>query len=438
MKISVFGTGFVGLTIGASLANLGHDVLCIDIDIEIINQLKAGRVPFYEPGLSELMLLNQQKGRLTFSTDAGEGVEFGEIIFNCVGTPSLADGSADLQFIFAVAKTVARFAKEKKGGRKILINKSTVPPGTARKCQEIMDKLLSPVDIVSNPEFLKEGNAVYDFSHPDKIVIGSPVEEARKKLREVYSGFLRSYLKIIETSWETAELIKYANNSFLATKISFINEIANICDLVGGNVKCVAKAIGMDYRIGPKFLNAGLGYAGSCFPKDLRAITSVAHEYGYDARLLKEVDSFNERQKKVLLLKIKSRFGESIKERLFSIWGLTFKPKTSDIREAVSVVLIKELLKLGAKIKVYDPVANKEVKKIFGEQISYGNSAFETVEGSSGIILVTEWDEFRSIDFKKLAPQMKETVIFDGRNIYQPTLLQEAGFTYFGIGNNET
>jgi len=435
MKISIFGTGYVGLVTGACLANLGHQILCIDVDEFKINQLKDGKVPFYEPGLSELVAKNREKGRLVFTIDVKEGVQFGEAIFNCVGTPSKEDGAADLSYVFSVAESVGKFAE----GYKLLINKSTVPPGTAKRCFEIIQKIVretnsgSEVEVVSNPEFLAEGKAIHDFVHPDKIVVGAKSGRSYSLVRKIYTGRARIYIPVIDTDWETAEMIKYANNSFLATKISFINEIANICDKVGADVKMVAQAMGMDYRINPKFLNAGAGYGGSCFPKDVRALYNVAKENGYDARLLSEVDLLNERQKLFLLQKIKNEYSD-LNSKLITIWGLSFKPNTDDLREAPSLVLISELLRLGAKIKVYDPIAVIDARKNLGDKIIYCNSIEESVIDSAGIVLVTEWDEFRNVNLSELGKRMKHKILFDGRNIYEPEMVREEGFEYYGVG----
>jgi UDPglucose 6-dehydrogenase len=423
MEISVYGAGFAGLTTAACLSNLGHNVICIDIDKEKINLLREGKIPFFEPGLQELVEKNQLHGNLKFSSDGEDGLN-SKIIFNCVGTPSKENGSANLNYIFQVVNLLS---KKKSYG--VLVNKSTVPPGTAKECQS----KLSNVEVVSNPEFLKEGSSVHDFTHPDKIVIGGKSERAKKLLKEVYKGLDKPYLKILDTSWETAEIIKYANNSFLATKISFINEIANICEVAGGDVKEVSKALGMDYRISSKFLDAGIGYGGFCFPKDVRALVDTAKKRGYEAKLLNEVNEVNERQKKVIISKIRDNF-HSVKEKTFTIWGLAFKPKTSDVREAVSLVIIKELLKMGVNVKVYDPVAIKEVKKIFGNCVVYCNSLSESVKNSSGVIVATEWDEFREVDFLEIGNLMDERYVFDGRNIYEPRLVRDAGFEYFGVG----
>lgn len=431
MKISVFGTGYVGLVTGACLANLGHDVLCIDIDEPKISLLKSGIIPFYEPGLKELVNKNQERKKLIFTTDPEIGVNSAEVIFNCVGTPSREDGSADLSYVYKVAETVARYACQEK----LLVNKSTVPPGTARRCQEIILRNGNKnVEVISNPEFLAEGKAVYDFTHPEKIVVGAKAHHAYSIMRKVYTGRIRTYIPFLETDWETAEMIKYANNSFLATKVSFINEIANICDLVGADIKIIAQAMGLDSRIGPKFLNAGVGYGGSCFPKDVRALVHAAKEKGYNAELLKEVNSLNERQKKKLVQKIKEKYSSQLSGRTFSIWGLSFKPKTSDVRESPALTMIDELLALGCIVNVYDPIANEEVEKEYGGKINYFHSPEDSVLGSSGILLVTEWDDFRNVDLSRIGQKMKEKIIFDGRNIYEPEIVKEEGFEYFGMG----
>lgn len=435
MKISIFGTGYVGLVTGSCLANLGHDVLCVDVDEAKLLLLNEGKIPFYEPGLKELVLKNKEKGKFNFTSNAQEAVEFGEVIFNCVGTPGREDGSADLQYVLAVAKSVGKYANSPN----ILINKSTVPPGTARKCAEIIcaENPQSEVEVVSNPEFLAEGKAVYDFTHPDKIVIGTTSTRAAAMLRKIYTGRIRTYIPFVETDWETAEMIKYANNSFLATKISFANELANICECVGADVKQVTQAMGLDYRINPRFLNAGIGYGGSCFPKDVRALIHLAKEKGYTTQLLREVDSLNERQKKHLIQKIKSRFGQDLVGHSFSIWGVSFKPQTSDIRESPALTLIHELLVHGAKVTVFDPVAHEEAKIVLGEKVKFASSLADSTENSSAIILATEWDEFRNVNFAELGKTMKHKILFDGRNIYEPDLIREEGFEYVGVGRKQ-
>lgn len=429
MKISVFGSGYVGLVTGASLANLGHDVFCADIDVAKIIRLEQGELPFFEPGLKELVQRTKDKKKLSFTTDLSHAAKYGEVLFNCVGTPANENGSADLGALYAVVDVVASNVQE----YKVLVNKSTVPPGTARKCQEMINVKNKEVEVVSNPEFLKQGNAVYDFNHPDKIVIGAESEKALAVMRKVYRGLIKTYIPFLEMDWETAEMVKYANNAFLATKISYINEIANICDKVGADVKLVAKAIGMDQRIGPKFLNAGIGYGGSCFPKDVKALIAAASEKGYNSVLLQGVETVNQQQKEIFLPTLLKKM-QQIKGSTITLWGLSFKPKTSDLREAPSLILIKALLEQGFTIKAYDPVALDEAKKIFGESICYCNSIEESVIDSQAILVVTEWDEFRNVDLAEIGKKMKHRLIFDGRNIYDPELVQEEGFEYVGIG----
>jgi len=433
MKISIFGTGYVGLTTGACLANLGHEVLCVDVDEEKIKVLNNGEIHFYEPGLKDLVQKNREKRRLNFSTNIKEAVVFADVIFNCVGTPSKEDGSADLSHVFSVAKSIG----ENLDRYKIIVNKSTVPPGTAKETEKIIEENLKEkidFDVVSNPEFLREGNAIRAFNFPDKIVIGSESERPLAVMRKVYSGRLRTYLPIVETNRETAELIKYANNTFLATKISFINEMANICDKVGADVKMVSMALGMDYRISPRFLNPGVGYGGSCFPKDVKALIATARDNGYKARLFEEVDALNERQKILLVDKVKKAFNNNISGKKFCVLGLSFKPGTSDTREAPSLNMVLKLLAEGAMVNVYDPAAMEEAKTFLSEQVSFCKSVEEAVEGSSGIILVTEWDEFRNLDFPKLHKLMADHKLFDGRNVYEPEMVKEEGFEYFGMG----
>lgn len=421
MKISVIGTGYVGLTTGACLANLGHDVVCCDIDSGKIEKLEKAEIPFYEPGLREIVQKNIDNGRLKFSTKPEETIEYGEVIFNCVGTPQDQEGKADLQYVYKVAEQVSKTT-----GDKILVNKSTVPPGTARKMQAIMPE---NVKVVSNPEFLKEGAAVQDFNHPDRIIIGG---EQTETVKRVYSGLQRTYIPILETNWETAETIKYAANCFLATKISFINEIANISEKVGADIKIVAKGIGMDYRISPKFLNAGIGYGGSCFPKDVQALIHRAKEENYDAKILQEVHEFNERQKRIIADKAEKHLGE-LKDKTIAILGLSFKPKTSDTRSSPALTIIPELLRKGAKIKAYDPQAMEEMKKEHPD-IEYCEDAYDTVKEADAMLLLTEWDDFRNLDFERVKELMNGNVVCDGRNIYDPQMLKEIGFSYEGVG----
>lgn len=440
MNIAIFGTGYVGLVTGACLAKLGHTVICVDIDENKIASIAKGEIPFYEPGLSELVKSTKEKEKLFFTTDAKAAIEKAEVIFNCVGTPQHQNGSANLTYVKEVAKTVATFAK----GKKILVNKSTVPPGTAKACQDLIKETNpeSEVEVVSNPEFLKEGAAIHDFTHPDKIVIGtrqnSNSDFARNQMRKVYLGRSRMYIPLLETTLETAEIIKYANNAFLATKISFINELANICDAINADVKVAAQAMGMDYRISPKFLNAGIGYGGSCFPKDVRALVNKAKEQGYHPKLLDQVDKTNEDQKIQIVKKIRSFFNDNIQDKTFAILGLSFKPKTSDMRESPSLTIIPELIKLGVKIKAYDPIAMDEAKVSFPkeivEKITFCDSVTRAIKDSNAIVLLTEWDDFRALNFQEAAKLVKEKVIFDGRNIYEPEVVIEEGFKYVGIG----
>ncbi len=463
MRISCIGTGYVGLVTGASLANLGHQVLCADIDAGKIALLQRNGLPFYEPGLKEMVDGNRQKGRLRFTADVAEALRSAEVIFICVGTPQQENGSADLSAIFAVVEQAAEIATGVQEGivfpsvlgsvasgtsrksvdfrdaqtgqrfRPVLVLKSTVPPGTAAECQKRVNARNGTLDVASNPEFLKQGNAVYDFNHPDKIVVGAQNQKAFEILRKVYGGFLKTYIPYLEMNWETAEMVKYANNAALATKISFINEIANICDRVGGDIKLVSKAIGMDARIGPKFLNAGIGYGGSCFPKDVRALAHTAKTHGYDAKLLQEVDALNERQKQVMVPRIVQKLKE-MGGNTITLWGLSFKPKTSDLRGASSLVLIEQLTKEGYNVKVYDPVAMEESRKLMPNTIHYCSSIEESVTGSDAIVLVTEWDEFRNVNFAELGKAMKSKILFDGRNIYDPQQLKDEGFAYYGVG----
>ncbi len=460
MKISIFGTGYVGLVTGACLANLGHIVTCVDIDQNKINQIKQGSIPFFEPNLPELVKKNIEKQRLLFTTDAKAAVESATAIFNCVGTPGKEDGTANLTYIFTVTKTVAEHILENK--HITLINKSTVPPGTAKQCQDLISQTNpnANITVISNPEFLKEGAAVYDFTHPDRIVIGtqkldsnnldsfeqkqSNINQAIQTVKKIYLGRTRLYIPFIETNWETSEMIKYASNAFLATKISFINEIANISDKVNADIKVIAQAMGMDYRISPKFLGAGIGYGGSCFGKDVRALETIATQNNISSKLLYQVDNTNKKQKTIIVDKIKNYFKEKLDQTLegktITILGLSFKPKTSDMREAPSIDIIKELIKLEANIQAYDPIATNEARKCFTEnelnKISFKTNILEACQSSDAIVIVTEWDEFRTLNLQLIKQLTKNNIIFDGRNIYEPELIQEEGFDYIGIGRS--
>ncbi len=434
MNVAVVGSGYVGLVSGACLANLGHRVLCCDVDEKKISQLNRGEIPFYEPGLRELVRENLEKKRLTFTADAKQAVEFGTVILNCVGTPGKEDGSANLDFIFDVARTVARHSN----GTKVIVNKSTVPPGTARRVEQLI-KEQSPkagADVVSNPEFLKEGAAIHDFNHPDRIVIGmkDPSSPAKQVMEELYAGIVRPYIEVVWTDWETAELSKYASNAFLAAKVSFINEIANICDRIGADIRTVARVMGLDDRIGPRFLNAGVGYGGSCFPKDVRALTVFAQQQGCDPQIIRQIDPFNERQKLRMAEKIVAAFSDGLAGKKIAVWGLSFKPKTSDMREAPSITIINELLKRGAAVRAYDPEAREEAKKIFAGSIAYADSPEDAARDAHALVLATEWDEFRGLDMAKVRAAMKGNLLFDGRNVYDRQHMTVLGFGYHGIG----
>lgn len=436
MKITVFGTGYVGLVTGACLANLGHEVLCMDIDQQKVNQLRNGQVAFYEPGLQELVQRMMRHSRLSFTVDAEEAVHFAEVVFNCVGTPEQADRSADLAAVFSVAETFGRYLN----GYKILVNKSTVPPGTSRKTTDIIlaQHPRHQFDVVSNPEFLKEGAAVNDFEHPDKIVFGTRdpqnSDQVFNLMKRLYRGRERDSLPVIETDWETAEMIKYAQNTFLATKITFANEIANICEGVGADVRQVVQALGLDYRINPKFMHPGVGYGGSCFPKDIRALCSLAGTFGYQPTFLTQVDASNERQKSRMVEKITAAFTGDLSGKTLAVLGLSFKPKTSDMREAPSRPITTGLLHQGAHVRAYDPVAMEEARKVLSPDVVYCSSPYDALTRADGLVLVTEWDEFRNLDWKRVKELMSGNKIFDGRNIWSPLEVKEAGFEYYGIG----
>ncbi|HLC75291.1 MAG TPA: UDP-glucose/GDP-mannose dehydrogenase family protein [Candidatus Nanoarchaeia archaeon] len=432
MKISIFGAGYVGLVTSACLADLGHLVLCVDTDTHKIESLTHGQIPFFEPGLDSLVKKTYAKGKLRFTSDSREAVEFGDVIFICVGTPSLATGEADVRAVLDVATVVARHIN----GYKVVVVKSTVPPGTTRKVYDIIKQHCErPFDVVANPEFLREGVALRAFQYPDKIVVGAASDKAVEIMRKVYSGRMRTYLPLVDTNWETAELIKYASNCFLAMKISLANEFANLCDIVGADIKTLAFALGLDNRIGPRFLNAGVGYGGSCFPKDVHAIAHFARKHGYTASLIEGIEAFNERQKNKINEKIAAVFG-NVRGKTFCVWGLSFKPGTSDMRAAPSIAIVQKLLHDGASVRVYDPEATDEARKIFGDHVVYCGSAEEAAQGSDAILLVTEWDEFRNVDLGSIRASMKGNKLFDGRNIYEPHAVRDEGFEYYGMGKN--
>lgn len=445
MNISVIGTGYVGLVTGACLAETGNNVICMDIDKRKINKLKNGIVPIYEPGLGEIVLKNLKVGRLKFTTEIEHAVKNSEIIFLCLPTPAGRDGNADLGILFSVVKNIAKILRklaknENSRIRKLIVSKSTVPVGTADKIKEMLNKELAKYsekvdfEVASNPEFLKEGNAVQDFMFPDRVVIGVNNEEAEKILRELYEPFVRTGAPILVMDTRSAEMVKYTANAFLAMRISFMNEIANLCEKLGADVEKVRIAIGYDNRIGPKFLFPGVGWGGSCFPKDLKALIKMGEGNGIELKVVKAVYEVNERQKKIIVEKIKKHFGRELENKKIAIWGLSFKPKTDDMREAPSIVIINELLKLGAKITAFDPVAIPNAKKIFGSKIKFAKNQYEALKEADALVLVTEWQEFREPDFNYIKTLMRTPVIFDGRNIYNPEKLKKLGFIYYGIG----
>jgi len=431
MKISVIGTGYVGLVVGTCFAETGNDVICVDIDKRKISMLKRGKSPIYEPGLEDLIIKNINEKRLSFTTDLSNAVKATEVIFLALPTPPMEDGSADLKHVLTVAKQIGQVMN----GYKVIVNKSTVPVGTADKVREVIEKYTNQeFDVVSNPEFLKEGAAVMDFMKPDRIVIGSRSQRAIKVMEDLYSPFIRTGNPFIVMDEYSSELTKYAANSILATKISFMNEIANLCERVGADVEMVRKGVGSDPRVGPQFLFAGVGYGGSCFPKDVSALVKTSEEFNYDFRILNSVIEVNKNQKLIFAKKIISYFKKDIKKKKIAIWGLSFKPNTDDMREAPSITIIKELLKHGAVIHAYDPVAMQEAKKHFGHSIKYGKSDYGVLKDADALVVITEWHEFRRPDLDRMKKLMKGHVIFDGRNIYDPYEMRAKGFKYFGVG----
>lgn len=431
MKITVIGTGYVGLVAGACLADMGNNVICVDNNEEKLNRLKQGIIPIYEPGLEELVKSNIAENRLEFSSDIDKAVKDSLVCFIAVGTPQDEDGSADLKYVFDVATSIAKAMN----GYKVIVDKSTVPVGTADKVTEIIKKYTNyDFDVVSNPEFLKQGNAVDDFLSPDRVVIGSNSDKATKIMQEIYSPFLRTANRIVLMDVKSAEMTKYAANSFLATKVSFMNEIANLCELVGADAEMVRVGMATDTRIGNRFLFPGIGYGGSCFPKDVKALIKTGSEYGCEMYIAGVVDKINKRQREYFINKITKRFGNDLSGMTFAVWGLAFKPKTNDMREAPSITVINELLKRGAKIKAYDPKAMETAKLHFQDKIYYAKSAYDTIENADALILLTEWNEFRRPDFEKVKQLLTSPVIFDGRNQYDVKRLKEKGFEYYCVG----
>jgi UDPglucose 6-dehydrogenase len=431
MKIAIIGTGYVGLVQGACFADSGNDVLCMDINEGRIASLQQGVLPIFEPGLEELVRLNVREGRLRFTTSLQTAVEESELIFLCLPTPPGKDGAADLHNILTVAEQIATLAN----APKLLISKSTVPVGTCEKIKQIVDrKARFEIDVVANPEFLKEGTAVDDTLKPDRIIIGSRNPRSISVLTELYAPFVRTGAPILVMDERSAEMVKYAANAFLATKISFINEIANLCERVGADVELVRKGIGVDPRIGPLFLFPGIGFGGSCLPKDIKALRSTAAEHQYDFKILAAVEEVNERQKRVLVQKLKNHFDGQLRGKTIALWGLSFKPRTDDIREAPALSIIKDLLDEGATVRAHDPVAIPAARALFSTAVDFCENNYEALNGADALLIVTEWNEFRRPDFDRMKCLMKQPVVFDGRNIYDPKTMKEKGFVYYGIG----
>ena len=443
MKICVIGTGYVGLVVGTCFAESGNTVVCVDIDEAKIEGLKNGIIPIYEPGLKELILRNAEEGRLSFTTDLASAIKSSLLQFIAVGTPPGEDGSADLNHVLGVAREIGRHMES----FKIVVDKSTVPVGTADKVRAAIRQELDSrnvdieFDVVSNPEFLKEGAAIDDFMRPDRVVIGADNVRTAEIMKELYAPFMRKSNRIIVMDVHSAEMTKYAANAMLAVKISFMNQIANLCELLEADVAAVREGIGSDSRIGYDFLFPGAGYGGSCFPKDVKALVRTAAESNYDFVLLKAVEEVNERQKLVLPRKVISYFGGDGKAlplhgKRIAIWGLSFKPRTDDMREAPSIVIINALLEAGAQVSAHDPVAIKEARKIFGDRISYSSNEYEILRDADALLIVTEWNEYRNPDFERIAELLNKPVIFDGRNLYDPRRMKFIGFEYFAIGRN--
>jgi UDPglucose 6-dehydrogenase len=430
MKIAVIGTGYVGLVAGACLAENGNDVICVDKDAAKVRSLQRGRIPIYEPGLEELVKRNRAEKRLTFTTDLTKGVRAAQIVFIAVGTPTGEDGSADLRHVLEVARQIGKAMN----GYKVIVDKSTVPVGTSEKVREVVKKETShPFSVVSNPEFLKQGAAIEDFMKPDRVVIGADDQRSAEIMKELYSPFTRTGAPIMLMDCASAELCKYAANAMLATRISFMNEVANVCEAVGADVDQVRRAVASDRRIGPAFLFAGVGYGGSCFPKDVKAMVKFASAKNYDFEILKAVEHVNERQKVRLLGRMKQHFG-SLKGKRVAVWGLAFKPKTDDMREAPAVPLITTLLDAGAAVAAYDPEATKVARGIFGTRVDFSDKSYDAVKGADALALITEWHEFREPDWTRIKKLMRTPVIFDGRNLFNPEQLRGLGFTYYSMG----
>lgn len=436
MNIAIVGTGYVGLVSGTCFAEMGVNVTCVDVNEEKIKSLQNGQIPIYEPGLDEMVLRNQREGRLHFTTDLKSCLNDVDVVFSAVGTPPDEDGSADLQYVLAVAKEFGENIQK----YTILVTKSTVPVGTAKKVKTVIQEELAkrgadiPFDVASNPEFLKEGAAIKDFMSPDRVVVGVESEKAKEIMSKLYRPFLLNNFRVIFTDIPSAEMIKYAANSMLATRISFMNDIANLCELVGADVNMVRKGIGSDTRIGSKFLYPGCGYGGSCFPKDVKALIKTAEKNGYAMRVLKAVEEVNENQKHVLFNKLSSHYGGALQGKTIALWGLAFKPETDDMREATSLVTIKLLLEAGCKVRVYDPVAMDECKRRIGDKVEYAADMYDAILNADALLLLTEWKQFRLPSWGVLQKSMNRPVIIDGRNIYDANEMRHLGFDYYCIG----
>lgn len=435
MKVTFLGTGYVGLVSGACLAEIGHEVICADIDKKKITLLKKGVIPIYEIGLEEIVDRNVKEKRLTFTSDLKKAIQESEVVFMAVGTPEdKVTGQADLKYVFAVAETFGKHLN----GYKIFVDKSTVPVGTAEKVEEIIKKASKgkyPFEVVSNPEFLREGAAVKDFLNPDRVVVGTKSEKARKMMEQIYRPIARSGRPIMFTDVRSAEIIKYAANAFLAMKITFINEVANFCDVAGGNVKEIAKGLGYDSRIGERFLYAGIGYGGSCFPKDVKAFVETGREYSSHFHIIETVSEVNEAQRIKPFIKLKKQFGRKLKDKTIAVWGLAFKPRTDDIREAPGIENIKLFLEAGCKVQTFDPVAMPNTKKVLTHKnLTYTKKALDALKGVDALVICTEWDEFRVVEYKDLKKRMKGHLIYDGRNVLERSEAESNGFTYYGIG----
>ena len=436
MKITVVGTGYVGLVSGTCMAEVGNHVLCLDVDPAKIKILEEGGIPIHEPGLLEMVCRNVAAGRLSFTTDVQKAAQFGDVQFIAVGTPPDEDGSADLQYVLAAARSIGKYMTD----YKVVVDKSTVPVGTADKVKAAIASELATrqvainFSVVSNPEFLKEGAAIEDFMRPDRIVVGAEDEKSIEIMRALYAPFQRNHDRLVMMDVRSAELTKYAANAMLATRISFMNEMANLAELLGADIEAVRKGIGSDPRIGYDFLYAGCGYGGSCFPKDVKALINTAKTNNYELKVLNAVESANEVQKHVLTKKIKKHFGNNLAGKHFAVWGLAFKPNTDDMREAASRVLIADLLQAGASVTAYDPVATSEAQRIFSNTIHFAKTPNQALENADALVIVTEWKEFRSPDFSLLKQTLKASIIFDGRNMYDPNIVKKAGLTYLPIG----